>query len=135
MAPIRVGLIGLSTISSPHVPGAWAVLAHLPALQENPSYAITALCNSSIASAEASIAHHKLGSHVRAYGDPEDLAQDPDVDLIVISVQVTKHLKLAKPALLAKKDVFVEWPLGASTSEAEELNNLAKMANLKTKEG
>ena len=135
MAPIRVGLTGLSTSTDMRAPGAWAAVAHLPALLENPSYTIIALCNSSIASAEASIAHYNLGSEVKAYGDAQDLAQDPNVDLVVISVNVGKHYELAKPALLAGKDVFVEWPLGATPQEAEELTRLAKQANVRTMVG
>lgn len=36
------------------------------------------------------------------------------------------------PALHAKKDVFVEWPLGANLAEAEEMNSLAKKQGVKT---
>ena len=45
---------------------------------------------------------------------------------------VTKHFKLIKPALLAGKDVYVEWPLGATTAEAEELASLAKKKRVQT---
>ena len=88
-----------------------------------------------MASAEASIAHHNLGVAVKAYGSPKDLADDPNVDMVVISVNVAKHFALAKPAILAKKDVFVEWPLGANTKEAEELTMLAKREGVKTMVG
>lgn len=36
------------------------------------------------------------------------------------------------PALHAGKDVFVEWPLGASLAEAEEVTSLAKEKGVKT---
>ncbi len=39
---------------------------------------------------------------------------------------------MAKPALLAKKAVFVEWPLAASLAQAEELATLAKAQGVKT---
>ncbi|KAG0652059.1 Aspirochlorine biosynthesis E [Hyphodiscus hymeniophilus] len=129
--PIRVGFIGLGTATSTG-PGAWGATAHLPALLSSPKYKIVALANSSVASAEASIAYHKLPSSVKAYGTPEGIAADPDVDLIVCSVVVTKHYILIKPALLAGKDVYVEWPLGASTAETEELTTLAKEKGVKT---
>ena len=132
MSPIRVGLVGLSTSSNPRAPGAWGVNAHLPSLLNSPSYTITAVCNSSVASAEASIAHHKLGDAVIAYGSPQDLAKDPNVDMVVVSVNVDKHYALAKPAILAKKDIFVEWPLGVNTEEAEELTMLANREGVKT---
>lgn len=132
MGPIRVGLVGLSTSSNPSAPGAWGVLAHLPSLQASPHYEIVALANSTVKSAQASIAHHRLGSNVKAYGAPEDLAEDPNVELIAISVNVEKHYALAKPALLAKKDVLMEWPLGVSTVEAAELTELARSQGVKT---
>lgn len=42
------------------------------------------------------------------------------------------HHQLTMPALKAKKDVLVEWPLGANTAQAEELAALAKKQNVKT---
>ena len=68
---------------------------------------------------------------MKAYGDPTALASDPDVDLVVVSVNIAKHNELAKPALEAGKDIFVEWPLGKTTAEAEELRNLAQAKGLR----
>lgn len=36
------------------------------------------------------------------------------------------HYDLAKPALLAGKDVFLEWPLASNLLQAEELIAIAK---------
>ena len=46
--------------------------------------------------------------------------------------QVPLHKQLAIPALKAKKDVFVEWPLANGLQEAEELAALAKKQDVKT---
>ncbi|KAF3074572.1 Galactose/lactose metabolism regulatory protein GAL80 [Trichoderma lentiforme] len=132
MAPVKVGIIGLGATGPALGPGAWAVAAHLASFVPSPHYEIVAVCNSSVESAQRSIDFHKLPSTVKAYGNPEDIANDPNVDLVVVSIIVTNHHKVAKPAVLAKKQVFVEWPLGANTGEAEELTKLAKEANLKT---
>lgn len=133
MSPIRVGLMGLSaTDVTAAQPRNWGVLAHMKPLLDSPNYELVAVCNSSVESARKSIAFHKLPDTVKAYGSPEDLSNDPDVDLVVVSVHVSKHLMLAKPALLQKKDVFVEWPLGATVEEAEELTQLAKEQGVKT---
>ncbi len=78
--------------------------AHLPSLLASPHYEIVALCNSTVKSAEESIEYHKLGSNVKAYGSPEDIAKDPKVELVVVSVNITKHYEIAKPALLAGKN-------------------------------
>ena len=132
MSVIRVGLIGLSTKKELSNTGAWASLAHFPFLAASPHYRVVALLNSTIESAKASIAHHHLGPDVKAYGSPEDLAKDENVDLVVVSVQVDKHYALAKPALMAGKDLFVEWPLGANLGQAEELAELAKAKGVRT---
>lgn len=57
------------------------------------------------------------------------------MDLVVISVNVGKHLDLAKPALEKKKNVFVEWPLGAGLAHAEELTRLAESAGVQASVG
>jgi predicted dehydrogenase len=134
-SPIRVGILGLGRGEGSLVPGLWAVTAHLPFLASSSAYKIVAVCNSTVESAQASIDARELGQDVKAYGTPEDIANDPNVDLIVVCVQVAKHYALAKPALLAGKDVFVEWPLGATTAEAEELSQIAKTKGVKTAVG
>lgn len=132
MSPIRVGFIGLGRAAKPQSPGAWGSLAHLPSLVASPHYEIRALCNTTVKSAKSSIDFHKLPSGVKAYGSPQELADDPELDLIICSVVVTKHYDLIKPALLAGKDVFVEWPLAATTAQSEELVAIAQEKNLKT---
>ena len=131
-SPIRVGIIGLGIGNADFAPGLWAATAHLPYLQASPAYRITAVSNSSAKSAQTAINHHKLGSDVKAYGSPSDIAADPNVDLIVVSVKVGAHYALTKPALLAGKDVYVEWPLAATIAESEELTALAKEKGVKT---
>ncbi|KAL6699495.1 hypothetical protein J3F84DRAFT_404543 [Trichoderma pleuroticola] len=127
MAPIRVGLIGLTVGDGKSLGnGAWGIAAHLPTYINSPNYEIVALCNSSVSAAKESIAYHKLPATTKAYGSPEDIANDPDVDLVVVSVHVSRHHLLAFPALKAKKQVFCEWPLGVTTAEAEEMAQLAK---------
>lgn len=127
MAPIRVGLIGLSPSKDFPAAGTWTAATHLPALQNLPAeYEIVALANSTVESAKRSAAAHNLPSSVKTYGSPEDIAKDPDVDLVVVSVHVQKHYELVKPALLHGKKVLVEWPLAATPNEIEELTQLAK---------
>lgn len=126
MAPIRVGLIGLGTSSNVAAVGSWGVNGHLRSIQGLPEqYEIVAVANSTVESAQRSIEIHKLPKTTKSYGSPEDIAADPDIDLVVISVEVRKHYFLALPALKHKKSVFLEWPLGANLAQAEELTRLA----------
>lgn len=133
MAPIRVGLIGLAAKDSAGMTGVWGVNAHLRSIQGlSEDYELVAVCNSSVESAQRSIEFHKLPAKTKAYGNPEDIAADPNVDLVVVSVEVTKHNFLTNPALHHKKSVFVEWPLGASVAEAEQVTKLAAENGVKT---
>lgn len=98
----------------------------------NSSYSITALQNSSKASAERAAKELQLHSVKAHYDNPEELANDPSVDLVAVSVKVPLHYDCALPALKAGKDVFVEWPLARNVKEAEELTNLAKKNGVRT---
>ena len=131
MAPIRIGFIGLSANRD----DAWANYSHLPYLQSpagKEKYTIVALANTSAEAALKAIEAFKLPASTKAYGSPEDLAADPNVDLVVVSVNVNDHYKLIKPALLAGKDAYVEWPLSRNLDEVKELHALAKEHGSKT---
>jgi predicted dehydrogenase len=132
MAPIRIGLIGLSTGSKGT---SWASSAHLPYLQSEQgkaNYQITALCNSSVESAKKSIEHYKLPGNVKAYDSAKELANDKDVDLIVCVVGVERHYELLKPAVEAGKNVFTELPLASNMEQINELVTLANKKGIKT---
>lgn len=74
MAPIRIGLIGLSGAPADKYEGAgWAARAHLPYLTASPHYEIVALLNTSVDSAKAAIAKYELPNETKAYGDPEGM--------------------------------------------------------------
>ncbi|KAL8915937.1 MAG: hypothetical protein Q9208_008779 [Pyrenodesmia sp. 3 TL-2023] len=126
---VRLGIIGLSADQ-----GAWATMAHVsPFKPDGPltdQYKLTALATSNPDSAKAAAKAHGVASE-KAYSKPEEIANDPDVDMVVVSVKLPLHKQLTMPALHAKKDVFVEWPLGASLAEAEEMNALAKKQGVK----
>ena len=109
----------------------WASRSHLPYLQSTSLYKITALQNSSKASAEAAAKEYSLND-VATYADPSAIASDTNVDIVAVSVNVPEHYALTKPALEAGKDVFVEWPLACNLAEAEELTQLAKEKGVRT---
>ncbi|KUJ11056.1 oxidoreductase [Mollisia scopiformis] len=124
MAPIRVGFIGLSKTG-------WAPGAHLPYLKESDNYQIVAICNSSVESSKAAIETYGLPTSTKAYADPEELAKDKDIDLVVCSVRVDRHFATIAPSLKAGKDVVVEWPLGKNLAEAKELLKLKNEGGVK----
>jgi predicted dehydrogenase len=56
---------------------------------------------------------------------PNKLGQHPDVDLVSICVRVPFHHQLAMAALNAGKHLYCEWPLAATTEQAEQICDLA----------
>ena len=125
---IRLGIIGLSTD-----PQAWATMAHLPPITGNlfSQYKLTAIATSSPETAKASAKAYGLPEE-KGYSNPNDIANDPDVDMVVVAVKVPLHKQLTLPALVAKKDVFVEWPLGNGVQEAQEMADIAKKMGVRT---
>ncbi len=123
MEKIGVGVIGASPLS----PG-WAVAAHIPAIQALPQFELRAVSTSRRDSADAA----RNTFDVAAYDNAEDLIRDPAVDLVVVTVRVTKHFPIVEEALRARKMVFCEWPLGANTAEATVLKAKADDAGVRT---
>jgi len=56
----------------------------------------------------------------------ERLIGDSDIDALAIATSVSHHHSLAKMALEAGKHVFIEKPMAASTTECDELIQIAK---------
>lgn len=56
----------------------------------------------------------------------EAIVDDPKVDAVVIATPAETHNKIARQALLAGKDVYVEKPLTLHCEEAEQLTELAE---------
>ncbi|KAK1496702.1 oxidoreductase family protein [Colletotrichum cuscutae] len=131
MAPIRIGIIGLSSTATT----AWASSAHLPYLlspRGRAKYTITALCNSSVEAAQRAVKAYNLPSSTKAYGSPADLAADPDVDLVVVSTRVDQHYDSALSSVEAGKSVYVEWPLAQDAKRAGELADAARRSGART---
>jgi UDP-2-acetamido-3-amino-2,3-dideoxy-glucuronate N-acetyltransferase len=63
---------------------------------------------------------------VRATADIDDLLDDPKVRAIAVASPAVLHYELARKAILAGKDVFVEKPLALKIGEAEELVEAAR---------
>jgi UDP-2-acetamido-3-amino-2,3-dideoxy-glucuronate N-acetyltransferase len=58
-------------------------------------------------------------------GDYREILADPAVKTIAIAAPAALHYEIAKAALLAQKDVFIEKPLALNMTDAEELIKLA----------
>jgi predicted dehydrogenase len=108
-APIGVGIIGV------HPDKGWAAAAHIPALKQLPQYRLAAISHNSPEVAKRVAREHEV-SH--AFTSADELVTHKDVDLVVITVKVTKHLDLVSKVIAAGKAVLCEWPLATNLEEA-----------------
>jgi predicted dehydrogenase len=107
---VRVGVIGLSTQGW----ASWGLVPPMLQLKDGP-YEIAAICVSKPKSPEQQeVLRSKYGRDLKFYSSPQEMAQAPDLDLIVVSVRAPGHEKSVMPALdpglAKKKDIFIEWP-------------------------
>ena len=114
---IRVGVIGASAHYG------WAKRAHLPALLALPEYKLAAVCTSSRDTANQAARHYGASM---AFDDYKEMVQNPDIDLVSVSVRAPMHYSMVMAALAAGKHVFCEWPLGANMAETENMATLAQ---------
>ncbi|MGB6058542.1 MAG: Gfo/Idh/MocA family oxidoreductase [Microthrixaceae bacterium] len=112
MTPIGVGVIG----ASPEV--GWAAHSHLPALRALAEFDLTAVATTRQESADLSA---QIFGAKNAFANAEELVAHPDVDLVVVAVNVPQHAGLVQLALEGGKDVVCDWPLARNTAEAREL--------------
>lgn len=84
---VGLGVIGLSADGA-----AWATMAHVSALKSGGplagEYKLTALATSNPDSAKAAAKAQGLPLE-KGYSNPKDIANDPDVDMVVVSVKVS----------------------------------------------
>jgi predicted dehydrogenase len=121
---LRVGLIGAK--------GRWGPRAHVPALTHLPETELYAVCTAHADTAQAAADEYGVK---RAYGDVKAMGADAGVEAALVAVRVPAHYELTRSALESGKHVYCEWPLGATTREAEELAALARTKKLHTMVG
>src|SRR5258707_7310744 len=113
---IRVGIIGAN------VRNGWGHDANIPALRALPEFEITAVSTSRQETADETAKHFGIP---HAFADPYKMVQHPDVDLVAICVRVPSHHQLGMAALNAGKHLYCEWPLAATTEQAQQMRDLA----------
>lgn len=96
---------------------------HLPHLQENPQYqVVTILTSNPKNQADAKT----MVSNVKIVTNYDDVLNDDDIDLIVLTITNEAHYDYTKKALLKHKHVICEKPFVMTKKEATELFELAK---------
>lgn len=120
---IGVGFVGLSAR------GHWAAHAHVPALRKLPEFEIRGLVASSAASARAAAEKFDVPFHTDSV---TELANRPDIDLVVVAVKLPAHREAVAAALDAGKMVLCEWPLGNGLQETRDLAEMARSKGIRS---
>ncbi len=111
---IKVAFVGL---------GYWGpnLLRNLSALED---VEITALCDFDLKRLES--LRQRYCPAARAIGDYHALADDPEVDAVIIATPIRTHYELGSFLLSSGKHVFIEKPLARTTAECQSLIDLAE---------
>ena len=128
---LKVAVTGAGIKDSPDGREGWAVRTHLPALKALPDlFEITAVCTTRMETAQKAATHFDVP---HAYDSVERmLAAQPDLDIVCCSVRPAYHHQVVMPSLRAGKHVYCEQPLGISTAEAREMQELATAKGVRT---
>lgn len=113
---LRVGIIGVNAERG------WAGEAHVPAVQAVAGLELAAVAARGQAAADAAAAAFGVD---RAYGDAQELIDNPGLDIVTVAASVPAHRELLTAALDAGRHVVTEWPVGTSTAETEQLAHTA----------
>lgn len=116
-APIKLGLVGL---------GYWGP-SLLRALFDLPAVEVVWICDLDAERLERYGRRYPSASRTRRI---DDILADDQVDAVVIATPVFTHYYLASRCLQAGKHTFVEKPLAASASEADDLVRMARDRDL-----
>ncbi|MET0926103.1 MAG: Gfo/Idh/MocA family oxidoreductase [Solirubrobacterales bacterium] len=110
-SPLRVGILGLGLVSTPHLDG----------YEQADGCELAVVCDLS----EEKVAAVSAARGVRGTTDPDAVIADPEIDAVALLLPHTIHHRFAKAALEAAKHVCVEKPITVTQAEAEELIGLA----------
>ncbi|ERT11479.1 oxidoreductase [Photorhabdus temperata] len=112
---LKVGLVGYGYASKTF---------HAPLIAGTAGVRLVAISSSNAEKVKSDWSNIAVVSH------PEDLFNDPEIDLIVIPTPNDTHYPLAQKALAAGKHVVVDKPFTITVEQAESLKQQAEQAGL-----
>lgn len=122
--PIRVALIGARNMGGK---------THLPSLVGNVDCELVAICDvdkqvvsDAVKDAGGLYAESGRSVSIEGIGDYREVMANREIDAVVIATPDHWHVPIAKAAVLAGKDVYVEKPLSLYVTEGRELIDVAK---------
>ena len=95
-------------------------LFHAPFLHAHPGFNFSAVVERSQKKVNA------VYPHVKSCDSPDELFNDPSLELIIVDTPNYSHYEYARKALEAGKHVLIEKPFATSLAQAKELFDLAK---------
>jgi predicted dehydrogenase len=119
MKPVQLGVLGTGTVVREF---------HLPALACNPRAQIAAIGNLREASAQRLADDFRID---RVFTDFSRMADDPDIDAVVIALPNYLHAPVAVQMLQAGKHVLCEKPMAMTAAEARQMVDAADTASRK----
>lgn len=111
---IGVGIIGY---------GMSARIFHAPLIQSIPRFQLKKVVE------RHSDESRKRYSNVEVVRSVDELFQDEEIELVIITTPNITHFELARQSLLADKHVVVEKPFTTTSAQAQQLVDLAKQQN------
>lgn len=111
---------------------AWAEKAHLPGYAAYDRANLVAICD--IVPERARLMADKFGIK-KVYSDPQELIDDPEVEMVDVCTPTDTHLPLSLAAIEAGKHVLSEKPLAHDARDAFAAARAADAAGVRTKLG
>lgn len=124
---LNIGLIGSGFMGQAHADAFRRAAMLYRDLPARPHLYMLADASDSLAAAAAA----RFGFE-HSTGDWQQLVNDPDVDVVDITVPNALHHEMAMAAIAAGKHVYCEKPLAVTLAEAEEMAAAAKAQGVKT---
>jgi predicted dehydrogenase len=117
----------------------WGILApgdiakdFVHAVHTHTDQRVEAVASRSLERAQAFAARHGIE---RAYGDHDQLVDDPAIDIVYVASPHSEHKRMALLAIAAGKHVLIEKPIGATAQNAREIQAAARAAGVFAMEG
>ncbi|MDG0791303.1 Gfo/Idh/MocA family oxidoreductase [Cohnella ginsengisoli] len=122
MTTIKVGVIGLGSISD----------MHLEAYASNPKVRLEAICDLNLERAQAKADKYGVA---RIYANYNSLLENPDIDAVSICTWNNTHAEISIAAVRAGKHVLVEKPLCKTVEEAHRIQEAVRESGKKLQVG
>lgn len=117
MSKVKVGVVGLGNQG----------LLHVEALKQLPDAELVAVADSDFSRARRVAEEYRVR---RYYGSARELAEDPDIDAVIVATPDYLHYEPVMAVLQAGKHVMVEKPMATRLDEAKAMAEEARRRGL-----